>query len=189
MKHYYLHTLKTAALGLTSCALLSGCADLLSATTVSTKLNIAMTGNAAVPEGATGTQDPIFQLFKLKSVVLTKSDGTTVAPYEGDPVDLRIISRPQIISTYDMGSDSGVVYDSIAVTFDSAVTGAGRYQDDLSITLEDPTLTYSQPFTVAKAQDRRLDIYVNWQNTVTESEDEQTNSIQAPSFTLTLTPN
>ncbi len=169
--------------------LLSGCADALNATNVTTKLNIAMVGNASVPDGAIGTQDPIFQLYKLVSVVLTKSDGTTVAGYEGDPLDLRIISRPQIITTYDMAKDSGVVYSSVAMTFDPTVTAAGRYQDDLSITLENPVLTYSEPFTVAKAQDRRLDIYVNWQNTVTESEVEQTNSVQAPTFSLTLTPN
>lgn len=181
--------LVSCVIALTGFLALSGCADALSATTVSTKLNIAMTGNAAVPEGATGTQDPIFQLYTLKSVVLTKSDGTTVAGYDGDAIDLRIISRPQIITTYDMANDSGVVYSSIAVTFDAAVIGAGRYQDDLAITLDNPVLTYDQPFTVAKAQDRRLDILVNWQNTVSESEADQTNSIQAPTFTLTLTPN
>ncbi|MBM4253179.1 MAG: hypothetical protein FJ146_14515 [Deltaproteobacteria bacterium] len=188
MVHFPTSVIKRTA-ELTCLIILSGCADVLSATTVTTKLNIAMTGNAAVPEGAVGTQDPIFQLYTLKSVVLTKSDGTTVTGYDGEPIDLRIISRPQIITTYDMATDAGVVYSSIAVTFDSAVTGAGRYQDDLAITLDNPVLTYDQPFTVAKAQDRRLDIWVNWQNTVSESEVDQTNSIQAPSFTLTLTPN
>ena len=175
---------------LTVAALLStGCSDLLTASSVTTNLNVAMNGTSTVPDGAIGNNDPTYQLYTLKSITLTKSDGTSVAAYDGDPVELRIINRPQIISTYDMSKDAGTVFSAITITFDTTVTGAGRYQDNLSIGLTNPVLTYNQSFTVAKAQDRRLDILVNWQNTVTESDADETDSLQAPTFQLKLTPN
>ena len=142
-----------------------------------------------IPDGATGNNDPIYQQYSLENVTLTKADGTSVVAYAGYAKDLRIINRPQIITTYDMSHDVGTTFNSIAVTFSNVITGAGRYRSDLSTALENPTLTYAVPFTVAKAQDRRLDIYVNWQNTVTESDTDRSDSLQAPSFELKLTPN
>ena len=167
----------------------SGCSALTSASSIVTKLNIGMNGMPTIPDGATGNNDPIYQQYSLENVTLTKADGTSVLAYTGDAKDLRIISRPQIITTYDMSNDVGTTFNSISVTFSSSVTGAGRYRSDLSIALENPTLTYSVPFTVTKAQDRRLDIYVNWQNTVTESDSDKSDSLQAPGFELKLTPN
>ena len=168
---------------------IAGCSALTSASSIVTKLNIGMNGMPTIPDGATGNNDPIYQQYSLETVSLTKADGTSVVAYSGDAKDLRIINRPQIITTYDMSTDVGTTFNSIAVTFSSTVTGAGRYRSDLLIALENPTLTYSVPFTVAKAQDRRLDIYVNWQNTVTESDADKSDSIQAPGFELKLTPN
>ena len=167
----------------------AGCSALTSASSIVTKLNIGMNGMPTIPDGATGNNDPVYQQYSLETVTLTKADGTAVVAYSGEAKDLRIINRPQIITTYDMSNDVGSTINSIAVTFSSTVIGAGRYRSDLAIALENPTLTYSVPFTVTKAQDRRLDIYVNWQNTMTESDSDKSDSLQAPGFELKLTPN
>ena len=165
------------------------CAAIDSLSSNKTIFNVAMTGMDKIPDSATGNRDPAFESFTLNSVTLTREDGSTVDGFANDPKTLRIINRPQIISSADLGSDIGTTFTKVTVQFDPNVQGGGRYQSDLKITLPTGELSYSTPFKISKAQSRRLDIWVNWQNTLDENNSDKTDSLQVPSFELSLTPN
>lgn len=151
-------------------------------------LTIAMFGAFEAPADATGNAEPRSQTYTLQDVALVAADGTVVDLYDEDAKEVRIINRAQIIHAADLSDYKENSYASIRVQFAAGVVGAGNLEDELTLTLADPVIVYAQTFTVEKAIAQRLEIQVNWKNTITRDDDADpvTEVMAAPAFATQL---
>ena len=153
------------------------------------KLTVAMQGVFEAPVDATGNADPKFEKFTLSAVTAVDSDGTSVNLYEDDPKEFRIISRPQIIFEADISDYVDKSFNTVALTFDPTTTVGGKIESDLAVALTDASPMLTDTFTVEKAKGLRLDVKVQWKNTVTRDEDADpaSETASSPTFTLEMT--
>jgi hypothetical protein len=171
--------LSLAALGL------GGCSTELD---IKESLTVAMLGVFDAPADATGNADPRAQTYTLEDVGLVAADGTVTDIYDADPLEVRIVNRPQIIHEAELGDYKDLTYAGIRVQFSAAVVGIGKIEDELPITLADPVIVYAQAFTVEKGIAQRLEVRVQWKNTITRDEaaDPPTETMVAPTFATEL---
>ena len=151
-------------------------------------LTVAMLGVFEAPTDATGNADPRSQTYTLQDVSLVGLDGSLVDLFPDEPKEIRIVNRSQIIHEADLSDYAEAVYAGIRVEFAAAVVGAGKIEPEMAVTLADPIVLYAQQFTVEKAIAQRLEIHVQWKNTVTRDEaaDPVTEVMAVPTFATQL---
>jgi len=151
-------------------------------------LKIRMFGSLEAPTGAEGTASPVSQTYVLSGVTLTKSDGSgDVELFEGDPLTLRVVTRPQLIYTYeDLGDyvTDKVTFSKITVKFDPQVLVATKETDEISLDLESGDLSLTEDFTPEDSTEHTLNLKVAWGKTVTTQED-GSETVASPAITLT----
>ncbi len=150
------------------------------------KLTIAMQGTFEAPPAADGNAEPKFVKFTLDDVTMTQTDGTVVDLYDADPLDLRIINRPQIIHEAKIKDYVGSDFSQITVTFAADAEAGGKYETSMPLTLATSEADFVEAFSVEKAKSLRLDISVQWKNTVTRNDDDKSETVTSPAFLLEL---
>lgn len=160
------------ALGLSACGGLSS--DQL--------LSVEMYGVSKMPEGATGTRDPKFQIYQLLKVDILSEDGaTTTNLFDNDEEKIfRIVDREQMIYSKKISDLVDTSYGSMQLTFAPEVSGGDSEENALTFTLANPVLTLSQPFAIEKAKDVTVLIKMNWGNTLSDE------ALTEPQFILSL---
>jgi hypothetical protein len=153
------------------------------------KLVVAMYGVFVAPADAAGNAEPKYQSYTLTGVGFTAADGTVVDLFEdAEPVQLRIIDRSQIIFETVIHDHVDTAFASASVTFEPTV-GVGGAGDELTTTLPSPTLTLTEAFTVEKAKSRRLELKVQWKNTITrDADDPSLETVTPPTFAVAWRP-
>ncbi|HET9237202.1 MAG TPA: hypothetical protein VFO10_08120 [Oligoflexus sp.] len=157
---------------------LSGCGGLSS----EQLLSVEMYGVSKMPEGATGTRDPKFQIYQLLKVDIVSEDGaTTTNLFDNEEEKIfRIVDREQLIYSKKITDLVDTSYGSMLLTFAPEVTGGDSEENTLAFTLANPVLTLTQPFAIEKAKDIAVIIKMNWGNTLTDE------AMTEPTFVLTL---
>jgi hypothetical protein len=166
---------------LVSCAAslgLSACGGLTS----EQLLSVDMYGVSKMPEGATGTRDPKFQIYQLLKVDILSEDGATTTNLFDNDEDrtFRIVDREQLIYSKKIADLVDTSYGSMQLTFAPEVTGGESEENSLSFTLANPVLTLSQPFAIEKAKNINVVIKMNWGNTLSDE------AMTEPAFILSL---
>ena len=151
------------------------------------KLTVAMQGTFEAPVDAVGNAEPKFVKFTLTGVSMTGLDGTVTDIYKSDPLAVRIISRPQIIHEVEVKDYVGETFTQLTVTFDSAIEAGGKYEESMPLTLTTPNADYLGSIAVEKAKAMRLDISVQWKDTVTRDDDAKTETMTSPALLMDLT--
>lgn len=166
---------------LVSCAAglgLSGCGGLSS----DQLLSVEMYGVSKMPEGATGTRDPKFQIYQLLKVDIVSEDGaTTTNLFDNEEEKIfRIVDREQLIYSKKISDLVDTSYGSMLLTFAPEVTGGDSEENALTFTLANPVLTLTQPFAIETAKDITVLIKMNWGNTLSDE------AMTEPAFVLSL---
>lgn len=145
-------------------------------------LEVEMYGVAKAKDGVTGTRDPSYQIWRLKSVQVTPSSGEALNfEFATDGIPFRIVDRPQLIFQQDFSKYVGVSFDKLDLLFDAQVIGGDRKVTDLSYTLTNPTVTLTGPFTVKKARKLSVHFELDWANSLSdETLEEPGQSIAIP---------
>lgn len=154
----------------------------------SEKLTIAMLGTYEEPAGVTGNADPKFVNVTFTDASLTKASGTIVDLFDGEPTAFRIINRPQIIHEVDMSAYVDETLSTITVTFDATVTAGGKIEAAMESTLLATTVSSDSALTVEAAIQKRLEIHLQWKNTVTldETVDPPTEALGMPGLSAEI---
>jgi hypothetical protein len=154
----------------------------------SEKLTIAMLGTYEEPAGAQGNADPKFVNVTFTDASLTKSNGTIVDLFEGEPTAFRIINRSQILHEVDMSSYVDETLSAITVTFEATVTAGGKIEAAMESTLLAATVSSDSALTIEAAIQKRLEIHLQWKNTVAldETVDPPTETLGMPGLSATL---
>jgi hypothetical protein len=154
----------------------------------SEKLTIAMLGTYEEPAGAAGNADPKFVNVTFIDASLTRSNGAIVDLFEGEPTAFRIINRSQILHEVDMSSYVDETLSAISVSFEASVTAGGKLGSALESTLLATTVSSASTLTVESAIQKRLEIHLQWKNTITldESLDPPTETLGMPGLSATL---
>jgi hypothetical protein len=157
---------------------LSGCGGLSS----DQLLSVEMYGVSKMPEGATGTRDPKFQIYQLLKVDLVSEDGaTTTNLFDNEEEKIfRIVDREQMIYSKKISDLVDTSYGSMQLTFAPEVSGGDSEENALTFTLANPVLTLSQPFAIETAKDVTVLIKMNWGNTLSDE------ALTEPQFVLSL---
>ena len=164
---------------------LCACAD--TSLDLKEKLDVAMQGTFEAPVDADGNAEPRFQTYVLTNIVLVDSDGVETSLFtDTEPLELKIVNRSQIIYEADLHDLVNKSYASARVSFQSTVLGGGKYGDAMSVELIDPDLDIPDALTVETATNYRMNVQVQWKNTVTRDDDAGTETMTAPSFALDL---
>lgn len=181
IKHFYLLFIITQLLS---------CND--STTSFSEKLEIAMYASSSAPADARGTIDPKSLTFSLTGVSITLSDQTTLNLFQDkEPEDFRILPRSQLILEADLSKYTGKECSEIAITFKKEIVGIGKYSKDLTATLGASTSSYATPIKIETAKTVRLEIQVQWKNTISidTTTDPPGETLSAPGLVLNLKNN
>jgi hypothetical protein len=154
--------------------------------TVDQKFVVAMVGVFEAPADATGNAEPKYQTYSLEDVSFTMSDGSALPLYTDAAQSFRIVNRSQILFETDISKEVGQTVAAINVQFAATIEGGGKTGATLTATLPSPVLTLNEAFVLEKAQSTRLNIDVQWKNTVTldSSADPVTEVMSAPTFLL-----
>lgn len=153
-------------------------------TTSSSSFKVRMHGIYSPPIGAEGDGTPRSQVYLLKGVTLTKSDGTAVPLFTGDPTALKIIDRGQLIfSDTDTSDYDGTSFTSALVEFDPTVVVTSKNGVDSTITLSSGDLQLDEAFAIEKNKERVLTIKIAWGDTITVGDD-GSETITPPTFSL-----
>jgi hypothetical protein len=145
-------------------------------------LSVDMYGVSKMPEGATGTRDPKFQIYQLLKVDILSEDGATTTNLFDNDEDrtFRIVDREQMIYSKKIADLVDTSYGSMQLTFAPDVTGGESEENSLSFTLANPVLTLSQPFAIEKAKNINVVIKMNWGNTLSDE------AMTEPAFVISL---
>lgn len=171
-------TITNFLLGWAAGLMLSGCGGLSS----DQLLSVDMYGVSKMPEGATGTKDPKFQIYQLLKVDIVSEDGaTTTNLFDNEEEKIfRIVDREQMIYSKKIADLVDTSYSSMQLTFAPEVSGGESEDNALTFTLANPVLTLSQPFAIEKAKDVTVVIKLNWGNTLSDE------ALTEPQFVLSL---
>lgn len=149
------------------------------------KLKIEMLAVYESPSDAEGTFAPIAQTFTLTGVVLSQADtDEALSLFTGDPLEVRVIERSQLIFQRDISSYEGTEFEALTVKLDATVVGEGKLFVDHKMTLDEPDLMWEKPVVVKKGQGIDVVIRVLWNNTVTRDEDAGTESMSVPELEI-----
>lgn len=164
----------------------SGCGASLSS---DTKFKVRILGSLSQPTGASGSTSPQAQVFLFNNVALQPEDGSApVELYTGDPLELRVIARPQEVwSTTDLADHIDKSFTSATVKFDPTVIVVDQEGEEHTLTLDSGDLVMSEPFTITEGDETIVTIRASWGKTITPpTESVTTTTVSAPSFTLFL---
>ncbi len=167
----------------------TGCGTTL---TTDTKLRIRIMGSLTQPTGATGSESPQAQVFLFNNVTLHPDDGSAgVDLYTGDPLELRVVSRPQEVwSTTELTDHVGKGFSSVTVKFDPLVVVVDQSGDSHDLTLDSGDLVMSEPFEIIDGKETVVTIRSSWGKTITPATEEVAETtVSSPSFTLFLGEN
>lgn len=147
-----------------------------------------MLGSLAQPAGVTGTESPMAAIFLLNQVSMQPSEGgDPVELYSDDPIELRIVNRPQEIwSTLDLTELVDTGFSSATIQFDETVVIIDQNGDQHSITLDSGDLTAEDGFTIEDGKETVVTIRAEWGKTITPAEDGADAIVSAPSFSVVL---
>jgi hypothetical protein len=145
-----------------------------------------MLGVFTAPPGVVGNNLPKSAGFTLIAAAINTSDGQTFAAYDGAATPITVINRPQIIVEYDLTKVLNLTISSISVQFDSAITATGKYDAAMTATLANAAATYAVPLYVTTGKAVRLNVGVQWKNTVTRDDGEKTETLEAPVLDVAL---
>jgi len=167
----------------------TGCGSTLS---TETKLRIRIVGSLTKPTGATGTESPQAQVFLFDNISLKPDDGSaSIDLYTGDPMEMRVVSRPQEVwSTTDLSDHVGKGFSSATIKFDPVVVVIDQGGSSHDLTLDSGDLVMSDPFEIIEGKETVITIRSSWGKTITPaSDDVPGTTVSAPSFTLFLGEN
>jgi hypothetical protein len=167
---------------------LGGCGGAASLKTDET-LAVVMYGTFIAPVDATGNAEPRSQTYTLKDVAVMTDDGAvTSVMTEKEPVTLKIVNRSQIIESASLHDFVDKTLTGVRVTFDTAITGAGKYEPEMAVALASADAELLQGIDIDTGKNVRLNIKVQWKNTVTRDDtaDPPTESMTAPTFALDI---
>lgn len=150
------------------------------------RLTVAMLGIFEAPQDADGNGEPRSMAFTLQSVTLKSTEGSDVELFEDDPTEFSVINRSQIITEAEIGDYVDQTFSGISVSFAPEVTVVGKIESDIPVTLVNSELFYEDLIEVKKAKSFRLNIKVQWKNTITRDEDAETETAVPPSFSLEI---
>jgi hypothetical protein len=152
-------------------------------------LSVAMQGTFEAPPAAAGNAEPKAVTFSIEGLTLTRDDGTVDDLFEGEtePKEVRIINRPQIVYEPEVHDFVDVAYTKLTLTLSATATAKGKYEDEMPVTLAQPVAEFVDTFTVEKAKGMRLDVSVQWKNTVARDDDAETETMSSPTFVLDMT--
>lgn len=154
------------------------------------QLDVVMYGAFIAPADATGNAEPRSITFELSSVSLVNADDTltTFDLSALTTTSFRISSYSQKILSQDLADYDGQTFSGIEITFAPAITAVGKYEAALASTLATPTIRHTEEFTVETAKSKRLEVKVEWKNTITRDEevDPPTETISAPTFSFSF---
>ena len=159
------------------------------ALTFTEKLEIAMVGSFNQPPEATGNADPKVLVFTLMGGQVTLGGGAELNLFKDqEPLEFRIIARPQIILESDLSTYLDEEISSVSLTFAPTLGGVGKYSETLTATLTSPRPAYTTATKIQKGQTIRLLISALWKNTVTvdDSTKPPTETLSAPSLVIEL---
>jgi hypothetical protein len=161
---------------------------LLSACGVSTSstssFKVRMHGIYSPPIGASGDSAPKSQTYLFNAVKLTKSDGSEVSLYDGDPKTLKIIDRGQLVfSKTDMTDYDGDSFTSVLVQFDPTIVVTSKSGTSTTIALSSGDLQIDETFSIEKQKEKVLTIKIAWGDTITVNSD-GSETVSPPSFSL-----
>lgn len=126
----------------------------------------------------------------MEAITLTGTDGSVLDIFQKTtPLEVRILERSQIIHEAKMADYAKKTFASISVRFSSAIEGVGKTGSVLKATLPTPTASLSQTITIEAAKTQRLNIRVQWKNTIRRDEtlDPPVEIMNPPTFSLELT--
>jgi hypothetical protein len=153
-------------------------------------LQLVMFGIFEAPPDAIGNAEPKSQTYQLKGFSITKTEGAEVVNLYPETIDPSvIISRSQIIHEGDLTDLEDTSFSKLTVEFEPQVTVKGDVEDALALTLTEPVLTLDETFVIEKAQKLRLNVKVQWKNTILydDSVDPPKETVTSPGFILDLT--
>lgn len=162
--------------GLLCCSSLGGCG----VSSDTQMLTIEMLAADAVPEGATGTEDPNYLTLTPISVVATNQQtGNAIAfslTYEFE--ELTIIDRPQIVFETELADYEAVTLSNLSINLDPTFAAAGKTVSEIEGTLATTEIVYAGPETVETGKDLAFQITLSWGNILTEG------ALGQPSFSI-----
>ena len=133
-------------------------------------INIEMYGVYTSPADATGNGTPQSLVMNLTGVTLLNSDGVQeTVLYSGDPIELTIVDRAQLIYQKDMADFEDSTYLQVTATFDVSYQANVKDVGAVSDTLTSGTITYSGAYTVETGKSETFSIKAFWQNILTDS--------------------
>lgn len=164
---------------------LTGCGTGL---TNETKFTVRMLGSLSQPAGATGTASPVAGIFLFNQVSLQPAEGgDPVELYTEEPLDLRIINRPQEIwSTVDLTELVDIEFSSATVELDDTVIIVDQDENEHNINLDSGSLTIDELFTITDGKETTITIRAVWGKTITPAVDETDAVVSAPTFSVSL---
>jgi hypothetical protein len=168
-----------------SIKLFASCGSLTTEETSS--FTLRMVGTYSVPPGATGDDAPQSQTFSFTSLLIHKSDGTSVELFNDTAQKFKIIDRPQMIyKNTDMSAYDGTVFTRATVIFSPDVNVVTKAGNQFTLTLDPTSFDLGELFTITQGKAQVLTLKANWGQTVTENDD-GSESISIPGFTMIYT--
>lgn len=149
-------------------------------------LSIGMIGVFEAPASAVGNSEPRSMKFTLTDITVVDADGNITELYEDDPQAFTVISRPQVIFETSMKDFVGKTLASVTATFDASVTVAGQTSNAHELTLRQTIVRFTDGLMISKAKSKRLDINVQWKDTIAFDADSNSETVTSPSLTFVL---
>ena len=162
----------------------------MSSLTSSTEtLTLLMVGVFEKSPDAAGNAEPKKMTFSLTGAELLLADGTAVDLWEGgDPAYHTVISRPQIVYEKSLADYVGKSFTTLRLTFDPTVTGSGKYEEEIAVTLPNPTPDFISTLTIEKGKSIEITANVQWKDLITRdtSTSPPTETMTPPSFRFSV---
>ena len=143
-------------------------------------LTIEMLAADIAPEGASGTEDPIYLTLTPVSVVATNqsTDAAIALSLGYEFEELTIIDRSQIIFETELTDYEGVSLVNLTVNLEAAYKAAGKTVAEKEASLTTTEIVYAGPETVETGKDLSFQITLSWGDILSED------SLGQPAFSI-----
>ncbi|SMF76232.1 hypothetical protein [Pseudobacteriovorax antillogorgiicola] len=145
-------------------------------------INIEMYGVYTSPTDAAGDTTPQSLEVELTSVALLNASGNEqTVLYSGDPVELTVVDRSQLIYQKDLADYQDSTFIQTIVTFNTSYIANVKDLDPVTDELSTGTVVSEDSFVVETGKSVTFSLKVSWQNTVLGTE-----VVTDPTFELVL---
>jgi hypothetical protein len=138
-------------------------------------------------EASEGTFTPRYYDITVNTITLFLADNA-----EGIVIDVtedekfRIIAREQIVLSSSIADYEDAQLVGVGIELEPEFTAAGKYRSNHILTFQESNIRHTQDVLIEKNRSLKLDIQLNWLNTVTLDEEIKDESLISPDINISL---